>query len=103
MSAAPPRDIVFARRAGGDRSVPLQLWRMGPDGSNARPFFNDTADLGSMNAPDWAPDGTRLVFDARSANGVGGIVVANADGSGVTRLGPAGFGVMQWPAWSQRP
>jgi Tol biopolymer transport system component len=96
---APTRDIVFARRA-GNRTVPLQLWRMGPDGSNPRLFISDTVGLGSMNTPDWSPDGTRLVFDARLANDVPAFFVANADGSGVTRIGPAGFGIIQWPAWS---
>jgi Tol biopolymer transport system component len=99
VSPAPARDIVFARRA-GNRTVPLLRWRMGPDGSNPRPFISDTAGLGSMNTPDWSPDSTRLVFVARLANDVPAIFVANADGSGVTRIGPAGFGVVQWPAWS---
>jgi TolB protein len=97
--SAPARDIVFARRA-GNRPVPLQLWRMGPDGSNPRPFISDTAGLGSMNTPDWSPDGKRLVFEAHLANDAPAIFVVNGDGSGVTRIGPPGFGVVQWPAWS---
>src|SRR5688500_17734275 len=99
--SAPARDIVFARRA-GNRPVPLQLWRMGPDGSNPRPFISDTAGLGSSNTPDWSPDGKRLVFEARLGNDAPAFFVANGDGSGVPRLGPAGSGVGQCPARSPR-
>jgi dipeptidyl aminopeptidase/acylaminoacyl peptidase len=34
------------------------------------------------------------------ANDVPAFFVANADGSGVTPIGPAGFRIIQWPAWS---
>ena len=67
--------------------------RMAPD---PRPFISDTAGLGSMNTPDWSFDGKRLVF----TNDAPAIFVVNGDGSGVTRIGPPGFGVVQWPAWS---
>lgn len=98
-SPPPVRDIVFARRP-ADRTAPLRLWRMGPDGSNPRPFVADTAGLGTMNMPDWSPDGRQLLFVGGVENASLAIFVAGADGSGVKRIGPPGFAVVVWPAWS---
>src|SRR5262249_36909273 len=39
--------------------------------------------------PDWSPDGRRIVFELDYADGSGGgVVVMNADGSGLTNLTP---------------
>lgn len=43
--------------------------------------------------PAWSPDGTRIVFA-----GPGGILIANADGSGLVDLGQRG--AAGWPSWS---
>jgi TolB protein len=43
-------------------------------------------------APDWSPDGTKLVFEAVE----GGIYSVGADGSGLEKLTPSGSG----PTWS---
>jgi TolB protein len=51
----------------------------------------DVTDI-EARAPDWAPDGTKLVFEAVE----GGIYSVGADGSGLTRLSLGGSG----PTWS---
>jgi hypothetical protein len=60
----------------------------------------DGSDIQQLSAewclsPRWSPDGTKLVF-YRDLNGVPGIWVINADGSGEHRIRPTGYK----PSWS---
>ena len=92
-----PREILFIRSVEGG----LQLWRMAEDGSNARPFTNDTLRLGPVtNLPDRSPDGSEVLFASGESMSSLGIYIAGADGSGVRRLDSGEFPIAQWPAWS---
>ncbi|MCG8467934.1 MAG: hypothetical protein MJB57_06930 [Gemmatimonadetes bacterium] len=83
-----PRSIVFA----SDRDGDLDLYLMRPDGSQV---LQITDTPGSDFTPRWSPNGNRIAF--ASDRGVGGtaIYVMNANGTGVTSLGPGTY-----PAWS---
>jgi TolB protein len=71
------------------------IWVVNGDGSGAKPLTSLTnAGLGS-GGPQWAPDGTKVVFvstrkldgsDAANTNGTMNIWVMNADGSGVKSI-----------------
>lgn len=92
-----PREILFVHVVEGS----LQLWRMAEDGSNARPFTDDTLRLGPVtNLPDRSPDGSEVLFSSGESMSNLGIYVARADGSGVRRLDPGEFPIAEWPAWS---
>lgn len=92
-----PRQILFAREVNGS----LQLWRMAEDGSNARPFTNDTLALGHVaNLPDRSPDGRQVLFASGESMASLEIYRARADGSEVRRIDVGAFGIAQWPAWS---
>ncbi len=89
--------IAFA----SDRSGVLQIYLANTDGSNVRPLTN--LPDGACQ-PDWAPDGTRLVFVSPCAlyedrfKGAS-LFMINADGSGLTQLSTAPGGDFE-PAWS---
>jgi WD40-like Beta Propeller Repeat len=73
--------IVFVRDVVGNSEV----YSMNPDGSAARrltwTFFDDES------APDWSPDGSRIVYARFAADGgLPRIWVMNADGSGQTQV-----------------
>jgi hypothetical protein len=76
-----------ARAATGCQPAQDELWVMRADGSDQTRYVT-----GSPNkaTPDWSPDGGKIVFSED------GIVVINADGSGLTRLRDDGGGA----AWS---
>ena len=57
-----PREILFVRDVEGG----LQLWRMAEDGSNTRPFTNDTLRLGPLNDHRLKPVGWRDTESVRS-------------------------------------
>ena len=58
-----------------------------------------TDEIGAAR-PAWSPDGTQLAFDATSDDPEGSIFLAQADGSGVTRITPSGWGGAIDPTWS---
>jgi Tol biopolymer transport system component len=93
----------------------VNIWVMNADGSAANSLTKLTAadainDAGSF-APNWAPDGTRIVFESRRAldgsdainiNGTTNNWIINADGSGaiaLTKLTAAGADSIN-PVWS---
>jgi TolB protein len=93
VGSPPERDIVFVR--GEVASVTShRLVRMGLDGSDLRPFLADSA-ITQVNVPDWAPEGSRLLFTSGQR-----ILVAGDDGSGVRALEAGDFSRREWPAWS---
>lgn len=47
---------------GHPRDLPVSLWRMDPDGGNRRRLISFTGGQGTMNVPNWAPDGHAFAF-----------------------------------------
>ena len=47
---------------GHPRDLPVSIWRMDPDGENRRPLFDLFGGQGTMNVPNWAPDGHAFAF-----------------------------------------
>jgi Tol biopolymer transport system component len=85
--------ILFAG-ANGD------LFTIRPDGSEQHKIRLDLGDdKGFAIAPDWSPDGTRIVFDLFLRDGVSGIHVASADGSDVTLLVSYDPDFADYPTW----
>lgn len=60
------RHVVYLayppRTEGHPRDLPVTLWRMDPDGANRRPLTGFTGGQGTMNVPNWAPDGDAFAF-----------------------------------------
>jgi TolB protein len=84
------RSIAFS----SNRTRDGEIWIMRADGKSQRRI----AGFGRRDewAPDFSPDGTRIAFDSRGANGrMGNIYLVNPDGKELTRLGVAGTD----PAW----
>jgi TolB protein len=76
----------------------MRLFASGLDGSRARQLTDGS---GVVWGSRWSPDGKRIVFSDRDAQGLLQVFVMNADGSGrhqVTR--PASGEQSQMPAWS---
>ena len=51
-----------------------------------------------MDTVEWSPDGTRLAFSGRHANGRGAVVVSGVDGSGQVPLTEDGVD-SEVPVW----
>ena len=87
--------IVFL----SDRDGAAELYVMNADGSNVvRLTYNVGVDP-SVPDPDWAPDGSRIIFTCEVESGNADICRINADGTGLVRLTSEPtpeFG----PAWS---
>lgn len=47
---------------GHPRDLPVSLWRMDPDGGNRRRLVSFNGGQGTMNVPNWAPDGHAFAF-----------------------------------------
>jgi pimeloyl-ACP methyl ester carboxylesterase len=60
------------------------------DGGNVRRITNRPADATWDYSPHFAPDGTRLVFSRDFGEAGSALFVVNLDGSGLTRITPAG-------------
>ena len=76
------------------------IWVANIDGSNPVNVSNTTGD--EEGRPNWSPDGTRIVYDARVLGQTAfDVFVMNDDGSGVTNLTPGTpAGNDSGPAWS---
>lgn len=76
--------IAFTRWSGSK----IEICVMNADGTNVVQITSGDVTPESFNGPpSWSPDGTKLVFGSnRSGFGKSEIWIANADGSGLTRL-----------------
>jgi TolB protein len=104
------RQIAFIRTRNSSRyhGHPWELWVMNADGSRQRRLVRETRPVDAprstsdneytMPAPQWSPDGRRLLFVSRR-EGNAEVYVVNADGGGQRRLtrNPAED---RDPAWS---
>jgi TolB protein len=82
-----------------DRDGNLEIYVMGPDGSNQTNLTNNPAD---DYDPAWSADGSQIVFasDRETDSGVGQhLFIMNADGSDVRQLNFYEHN-SQWPDWS---
>ncbi len=71
--------VQHTDRAGAPYS---RIWTAELAGKTAAPFANGI----EGSTPRWSPDGTRLAFMGRTGEGTSGIVLANADGTGIESL-----------------
>jgi dipeptidyl aminopeptidase/acylaminoacyl peptidase len=71
--------VQHTDRAGAPYS---RIWTADRASRTAAPFANGI----EGSAPRWAPDGKRLAFIGRTGEGTNGIVLANADGTGIEPL-----------------
>lgn len=65
-----------------------------PDGSGQTSWTYEGTDAA------WSPDGKKIAFEAGDYDQFGSIMVANADGTGLTQLTDGGGGEDKWPSWS---
>src|SRR5215472_10017728 len=82
---------------GGNLSGPSNVYTMNPNGTGRRQLTH-VGKKWAAGAPDWSPDGTKIVYES-DQTGDYGIWVMNADGSGQRRLtDDPGFADLE-PAW----
>ncbi|MHB0964410.1 MAG: TolB family protein [Gemmatimonadaceae bacterium] len=99
--SADGRQIAWARRADSSM-IRSQIFTIDDDGTHLRNVSNQSAAFDW--APDWSPDGTRIVFQSDRHNPatttccVTSLYVMNADGSDVRRLTTGGNDKL--PRWS---
>ncbi len=85
--AVPDRDIIYTSSSDAQRE---QIWRMRPDGSEARPLTTGTEGLTESFAV-WSPDGATIAFMSnrhQPGEPVSAIFVMDADGSNIRKVGP---------------
>ena len=83
---------------GGNLSGHSNVYTINPNGTGRRQLTHVAA-AQAAGAPDWSPDGTRIVYESNQT-GDYRIWVMNADGSGQRRLtNDPGFADLE-PAWS---
>ena len=87
LSVSPDgKRIVFTRFASGGFAA--RLFVMGIDGSNPHPVTPPRLEAG---APDWAPNGHRIVFNSNQPRNGASLFKMKPDGSGLHRLTPDRF------------
>ena len=72
------------------------VWIMDADGTNERPLIVQPED---QRYPTFSPDGTRISYTSRNAQGNADLWVANADGTGARKVYDSGESDSA-PAWS---
>lgn len=65
-----------------------------PDGSGQTSWTYEGTDAA------WSPDGKKIAFEAGDYDQFGSLMVANADGTGLTQLTDGGGYEDKWPSWS---
>lgn len=95
---SPDRKHVVFTSDRGNRTGQNDLYVMDQDGRNAR-AVTDTPDASEWS-PKYSPDGKRIAYAARAADGAYSIDVMNSDGSGAQAVaGPYKFA--EFPAWTR--
>jgi Tol biopolymer transport system component len=90
------RSIAFTSSQDGRTSI----YVMEADGSRVRRLTGNGLDAHTVDdRPSWSPDSKRLVFDRYGADGIGHLVVMNADGTEQREV-PTGPGVASEPSWT---
>src|SRR5215813_1340411 len=96
-------DGTDAQNANGTYNI----WRVNADGTGLTPLTSATAVGAGSGAPQWSPDGSRVVFlssrklDGTDAqNGTDNIWRVNADGTGLRPITNATFVSSFYPQWS---
>ena len=102
--------ILFVSRI--DPSHRFAIWVVHPDGSGLHQVpimpacggaFSDPRSF-SCFQPSWSPDGTKIIFTGRTANGTQqNIYTVNADGSGLTQVTNSAGGPYQDADWGPHP
>ncbi|MDQ6601505.1 MAG: Ig-like domain-containing protein [Chloroflexota bacterium] len=90
-----PPSLLFLRATLGGSP---NLWTANADGSGARQITNERASVLEYSA---APDGSRIAYTTRETQQANALWAINLDGTGRTRLSPAGDpSIYATPAWS---
>jgi uncharacterized repeat protein (TIGR01451 family) len=92
------------------QAVHSRIYIVAADGQNLRPLFTGGVSSGVAheNAPAWSPDGTRIAFIGRKADGASDLYVVDANGQAppfrITNLGDTlfSFGQLSWSPDGQR-
>jgi hypothetical protein len=87
---APERELIAFNRTDDIREDGRDVWVIGPDGSGARNLMPGDA---SGAAPDWSPDGDRIVFQRQTR-----LWLMDAEGGGERPLDVEG--IARRPSWS---
>ena len=92
--------ILF--QAWRDNTTRWDIYVVNIDGSNEQLLISTKLDTIQLEEqlPTWSPDGSKILFQAGRNNIGTDIYVANADGSGVTRLTSGNGRIHASPAWS---
>ena len=90
---------------GGDQIEKFTLVVMKADGSGQQPVFQLDDYKGDLKAPQFSPDGRRLVFDQKNSrfgvpNNGRAVFVINVDGTGLRRITPWQLDAGGNPDWS---
>jgi Tol biopolymer transport system component len=88
------KTIVYSRIARSDTSTKTGLWKISPDGKDAKQFYFALAEH-----PKWSPDGRWIVFDADSGMSM---KMIRAEGGAPTSFLPDSIGILRggMPCWS---
>ena len=99
-SPAPLGRMVFRSEfpIGGNGPPIGQLWTMTADGQDRKRVFPDDEQT-NYAAPDWAPDGSRIVFNAGLGYGSSDLYTVARDGSDL-RLVSSANEVLNYPKWA---
>ena len=73
----------------------IEIYKVRPDGSQLTQITHNGV---NSRAPNWLPDGTKLLFDRRPA-GSADVYVMNPDGSNQINLTNAAGQINETPAW----
>jgi dipeptidyl aminopeptidase/acylaminoacyl peptidase len=90
--------IVFSGCPDPFSGPECDIYVVNPDGSGLMNLTNTPVTIES--APQWSPDGQKIVFNADNTHGSSNIFTMNADGTNVTQVTNGAFGCFALPGWS---